>query len=569
MPKISHLPIGSAATGTETVVADQGVSSATLTVAQIYGYRTLTGPAAGLTITNGNGAAGNPTIALANDLAAIEALSSTGIVRRTGTDAYAVGQASSSLVDFLQAGTGAATRTAQDKMRDRVSVKDFGATGDGGTDDTAAIQSAVTSIASDGGSVFFPAGVYVISSAIDLGTKSRITLFGEASKSIIYLATNSNSDMFTSGDNNTYIDDVVFDGLWLDGNRANQSGGTGSCLYFKGCEFPTVRNCRVTNGKLYNIRFHSTGAQYNAFPRVLNSIVDGAAVHNIFMGDTAYGCQIVGNIIRAAGIVTAGSAGVYCDNNAEILIASNFFDENSIHIRCFSVDRAVISGNSMLSSQQHGVVLEFDCTTCSVVGNVIDNSGLQTSNTFSGIITGGVDSTITGNTIGTVTALMASGIGETGSANRNTISANNITGASVNVSAIGASTVVDGGLVQGTFAPALSFGGGSTGLTYSFSAGNYQKVGNQVTWWVDLQLTAKGSSTGAAVIAGLPYTSSITGVGCSVYFTLASLVDGLIPLVNVSNTIALYVGNAATAAQATEANFTNTSRMILSGSYII
>ena len=39
----------------------------------------------------------------------------------------------SSLVGFQQAGAGAVVRTAQDKLREWVSVKDFGAVGDGGT----------------------------------------------------------------------------------------------------------------------------------------------------------------------------------------------------------------------------------------------------------------------------------------------------------------------------------------------------------------------------------------------------------------------------------------------------
>lgn len=50
--------------------------------------RTITAPAAGITVTNPDGVAGNPTIALANDLAAVEGLSGTGIPVRTNTDQW-------------------------------------------------------------------------------------------------------------------------------------------------------------------------------------------------------------------------------------------------------------------------------------------------------------------------------------------------------------------------------------------------------------------------------------------------------------------------------------------------
>lgn len=69
----------------------------------------------------------------------------------------------SALVGFLQAGTNAEPRSAQSKMRDVVSVKDFGAVGDGVTDDTAAIQTAADRAMAIRGTLYFPeanAGAY-------------------------------------------------------------------------------------------------------------------------------------------------------------------------------------------------------------------------------------------------------------------------------------------------------------------------------------------------------------------------------------------------------------------------
>jgi len=67
-----------------------------------------------------------------------------------------------STLNFTQQGTGAVSRSVQNKLEDVVSVKDFNATGDGTTDDTTAIQAAIDSITS-GGTVIFPPGTYKVS----------------------------------------------------------------------------------------------------------------------------------------------------------------------------------------------------------------------------------------------------------------------------------------------------------------------------------------------------------------------------------------------------------------------
>ena len=54
-----------------------------------WALRSMAQPPAGLTITNANGVSGNPSFALANDLAALEGLATTGIAVRTATDTWA------------------------------------------------------------------------------------------------------------------------------------------------------------------------------------------------------------------------------------------------------------------------------------------------------------------------------------------------------------------------------------------------------------------------------------------------------------------------------------------------
>jgi hypothetical protein len=59
----------------------------------------------------------------------------------------------------------------------------------------------------------------------------------------------------------------------------------------------------------------------------------------------------------------------------------------------------------------------------------------------------------------------------------------------------------------GTFTPVLSFGGLSTGITYSVGGqlGEYTRVGNVVHYALAISLTNKGSATGTAGITGFPF----------------------------------------------------------------
>ena len=69
-------------------------------------------------------------------------------------------------VTYNQGGTGAVNRTVANKLRESVSVKDFGAVGDGVTDDTAAIQAAVAATNTSGQWLIWNKGTYRVTSAL-------------------------------------------------------------------------------------------------------------------------------------------------------------------------------------------------------------------------------------------------------------------------------------------------------------------------------------------------------------------------------------------------------------------
>ena len=106
-----------------------------------------------------------------------------------GTAIYAVFANSSdptkgdALVGFRQSNssgnlTGSVGRTVHQKLQEVVSVKDFGAVGDGVADDSPAVQAAINAVGANSGTLVFPPGVYKMGAQINL-TNSNVSLVGE------------------------------------------------------------------------------------------------------------------------------------------------------------------------------------------------------------------------------------------------------------------------------------------------------------------------------------------------------------------------------------------------------
>ena len=112
-------------------------------------------------------------------------LASNGITYRYDGAKW-VSQSSVTTADagYTYSGTGAVARTIQSRLEDTVSVKDFGAVGDGVTDDTAAIQSAVTAAA--GGRLYIPAGNYRVTSTVNVTHPTYIEGDGQGNTQVIF-----------------------------------------------------------------------------------------------------------------------------------------------------------------------------------------------------------------------------------------------------------------------------------------------------------------------------------------------------------------------------------------------
>lgn len=112
------------------------------------------------------------------------------------TDFTLIGATSNTIgTHFIATGVGSGTGTAElsqtveTKLRQTISVKDFGAVGDGVTDDTVAVHAAFDKAKTTGQSVYFPAGKYRVTSGYTNATlRGDVTIFGEG---LDYAASNA------------------------------------------------------------------------------------------------------------------------------------------------------------------------------------------------------------------------------------------------------------------------------------------------------------------------------------------------------------------------------------------
>lgn len=102
----------------------------------------------------------------------------------------------SALVGFQQAGTGAVARTVEGKLRESVSVKDFGAVGDGVADDLLAITAGAKHALTIGADLYFPKGAYFVSAPVVI---DNISVVAWANFSVVGAGYTTGQGLYQSG----------------------------------------------------------------------------------------------------------------------------------------------------------------------------------------------------------------------------------------------------------------------------------------------------------------------------------------------------------------------------------
>ena len=412
----------------------------------------------------------------------------------------------SSLVGFLQSGTGAVATTVQTKLRETVSVLDFGADPTGVADSTVAIQAALDSLPANGGEVYAPTGQYRVTAGLVASKRVRFVgtgysfLLASASPCVIVKASTVTGPVLTLSASASTVENISFLG---------EVGNTGDGILIRAGRC-TLRDVSVFQMGNDGIRIGTDSGNENCNLWYLDNVkTKSNGQHGLHLSEGA-GALADANAGTCVNIDTQsnGAAGVYINGSQLNTFVGGAYQNNvtyGIHLSQYASYNVFSGGDSEANT----------------ISNVRIDSG-AVGNAFY---------------MYTVTYNMFS-IGSTSDNNRIECIDHNrvISGLSfppTQVPSNDVNTLDD--YKEGQFTP-IVLGSSSAGTgTYTTQWGSYTKIGRQVTVQIYIVWTAH-TGTGNLKIGALPFTAvGATNNGyasCSIgYF----------------NNIALTAGNVATA----------------------
>lgn len=428
------------------------------------------------------------------------------------TDSVTLGQVATGLngsgvsLQFTAAGTGAVARTWSSKARDIISVKDYGATGDGVTNDSSAIQAAITAAADN--VLYFPPGTYIVSTALTSTSGIKIVGSGMRTTSLKWTGGASTVLTITSAADNCEISDMVFDNT-----------GTATVALQINCPRSLVERCFAFPQVKFSTAVFScyqsgSYSYYNAFKDCYLSSYSAAQTGPIGINVGGGNTVVIDNCM-----ITGFATGIKQQNGGSTTLYG--FSVVNSRIESFSGDSASYPGTHTAIGIDVGDVYGLNISGCNfeMDGDAQVSAAAQRAIKL-GIVAGG---SISGNHFSGNGQCTAAINVSSSSAKNVVIEGNNFysmngygieatgTGQLYNVE-IGANNAPSPttGVYNDSFTPTLTFGGGNTGITYTYQVGKWKRTGKWITAQANIQLSNKGSSSGAVRINAFPVASSAT-----------------------------------------------------------
>lgn len=393
-----------------------------------------------------------------------------------------------------------------------VNVQDFGAKGDGVTDDTAAIQAAIIFCENNILPLYFPSNEVsqVYKTTAPLVVSKPLTMTGASSRNVIIAATGLTAGQFVLD-----IDGTAF-GTYQNGKFGGFTllAGAGNCMRIKNVslsEFDDIglRNC------FEGIVYTGTRCFSNVFRRV--EVVTGLAARTVQMTDhtggghhSFYDCTFGGSTGFAISTTTGTDSVNFYSCNFEQCVTNSFSCEGSVAglgfygcrtEGCDSTD-FLIRPDDLFLNEVTGLVIEGCAFSAS------DSGGAPR------IILGGATGKVRGfnisaNSVGhggnnfSSVLVQLNGDGESGTIANNYLDGQKALCAPTNVRRANVA-IYNNEANDGKFDPQLTLEDGTwtptdvsgAGLTFTSAAGRYTKIGRTVFWQalVVYPVTADGAS---------------------------------------------------------------------------
>ena len=286
-----------------------------------------------------------------------------------------------------------------------VNVKDFGAVGDGVTDDTTAIQAAIDAVSNNGGGeVYIPNGVYAVNNLI---AKEGVTLFSNNIGPVKtatairkpYLKLNATGSIIktTSDTNNFSVVGLFFDGGGVSGDTRGIILGSDSSIFSDSTTHSATKfnlfSCTFNNFQREGVLAKNTGAL-----RMRDCFTQNCLLDATYLTQQRAACAIYGNDSRISGCEFASlpgsatgvtSANLYAaalglfggGNRANSFVEETVGELSDVGIYC---DQKLIRLVNVRCDQNFGHGFVFDQSRGQLANCTAYANGQDTTNTYDG-----------------------------------------------------------------------------------------------------------------------------------------------------------------------------------------